>query len=199
MVDQLRTSYERSLPNIDARFAQGGRFGSGALGAQHALALGEFNRNEGALRGQLYEGERNRMMEAMGQISQENIGGRSNLAQVKGERIRAAAQRAAAAMQLRGQMAQLGLARQQAGFGNLMSAFGAAGQMQGLGTNQSMLPFNMLQSASNFALPILQGFGSSNTRGTNVQPGLNQNPLQAGISQGIGSFLQAYPVFNTGS
>jgi hypothetical protein len=191
MVDQLRTSYERSLPNIDARFAQAGRFGSGALGGAHALALSEFGRNEGALRGGLYESERDRMLQGLGFLSQENIGARGNLAQVRSSSIQAAAQRAAAAMQLRGVMANLGLQREQAQFGNLLSALGAAGNMQNI-------PYNLLSQAGQFALPLLSTFGSQRTRGTNVQPGLNQSPFGAGMSQGVGNFLQAWPMFNPG-
>jgi hypothetical protein len=206
LVDESYEDYQRSLGDIDSRFATSGRFGSGALARAHVLANEEFNEGAQQLRGSLYENERNRMMDAMGMLSGENTSARSTLGgtnqsliarsgQLGSAKIAADAQRAAASMALRGQMARLGFDRDQAKFGNMMQLMGVAEGMNTLENKNELLPYEMLNQAQQFGLPILSTFGTQH--GKSTQPYAGNPWINAGIS-GLGGYLGAGGTFGGG-
>jgi hypothetical protein len=198
LVDESLEAYERSLGALDSRFASSGRFGSGALMGGHVMANEEANEGIQQMLAGLHDSERNRMTQVLGMLSQENQGARSTLGGVQQSSIAAAAQRAAAQMQLRGVMAQvaaqkqaLGAQTRQQAFGNQLALLNAAGGMDDRRNANAMLPYEMLQSASQFGLPLLSTFGTQNqhTQGTNVQPGAGVNPWTQGIMGGLGGMM----------
>jgi hypothetical protein len=184
MRDRLFNEYQQGLPNIDARFAQGGRFGSGGLAGAHALALNRFNTGVGNLFGGLWEGERGRMTDVLGQLSGENIGGRNVLGGVRQSEIGAAAQKASAAMAAAASrygadrsfaaanMSNNRLAQNDA-FGRLMSLYGVS-------QNQAQFPWQQLSNYGNSVLPILSGFGTQ--QGVNTDPGAGVSPIGMGLT-----------------
>lgn len=208
MLNAMQNAYEQSLPSIDARFAQSGRFGSGALAGAHVLANERYNTGVENTLGQLWDSERNRMNEALGMLSQETASARNTMggvqqSEISGAAQRAAAQtaadaqRAAARMGLQAQMARLGLDRQQAQFGNLMSLYGLAENQQNASIRNDMLPYDLLQKASDFGLPLLSNFGTTNTTGTNITPGLGVNPWGSGLASGLGTWASLAGAYGT--
>lgn len=87
------------------------------------------------------------------------------------------------------------LALQEAlGFGeqnrlNALAALQGQQYYDGLQMQQQQVPFSMLQELLGIVNPIASNYGSTHTEGTNVVPGMNTNPIMAGVNGGIGGLM----------
>jgi hypothetical protein len=200
MEDQIYSGYERGLSPIMGAHSEAGMFGSGSLDAALVMANEGYNRDLQGMYGNLWENERNRMLQGLGMYSAENQAARGTLGGVEQSHIQAAAQRAAANIAAKAQIEAaniaastaanaLGFQRQQAQFGNTMDLYGLAAGQNAQAYQDALAPYMGLDQAMGVG-NMLATFGTQHQQTTGTSPGAGVNPFAQGLMGAMGGGMQ---------
>lgn len=197
---------ERGLGMMAAQASGFGRTGSGSAALQEALAFEESQEALDAARagmlGESYENERNRMMQGLGFLSEETMGLRGNLTDVRQSNIAAQAQKASARIQANASMYGADRAYQAAMANNSrlsqeadrayeLGMFDRAMQLDNAAQAEAMAGMELLGAYGRATQPFQLGLGTTTQQGPGVSDagGFFQGGF-GGAMQGLGLGMQ---------